>query len=154
MRNLAELIEQYLRGILTQNNMVELQRRELAKIFRCAPSQINYVLETRFTLDRGFIVESKRGGGGYIRITQVKWQSAANLPQLVKELVPESLNQSETEVLLSGLVQKELIGAEAAQLALQLMVNDFRDLPAEYADYLRSKFLKALLLVLGSREQE
>jgi transcriptional regulator CtsR len=154
MRNLAELIEQYLRGILTQNNMVELQRRELAKIFRCAPSQINYVLETRFTLDRGFIVESKRGGGGYIRITQVKWQTAANLPQLVKELVPESLNQDETEILLSGLVQKELISAEAAQLALQLMVNDFGDFPAEYADCLRSKFLKALLLVLGSRDQE
>ncbi len=154
MRNLAELIEQYLRGILTQTNMVEMQRRELAKIFRCAPSQINYVLETRFTLDRGFIVESKRGGGGYIRITQVKWQTAANLPQLVKELVPDSISQNEAELLLSDLVQKELIDAEDAQLALQLMINDFEDFPPEYAGHLRSKFLKALLLVLGSKDRE
>ncbi len=154
MRNLAELIEHYLRGILTQTNTVELQRRELAKIFRCAPSQINYVLETRFTFDRGFLVESKRGGGGYIRITQIKWKSAVDLPQLINELIPGSLNQNEAAALVSGLVEKELIGPEAAQLALQLMAHDFGDLPDEYAGCLRAKFLKALLLVLGSQEQE
>jgi transcriptional regulator CtsR len=153
MRNLAELIEQYLRGILLQNQMVELQRRELAKIFRCAPSQINYVLETRFTLDRGFIVESKRGGGGYIRITQVKWQSADNLPQLIEELIPKSICENDAEGLLINLVNKELINADAAQMAFQMMIKEFADLPAEYADCLRAKFLKALLLVLGSQEQ-
>lgn len=154
MRNLAELIEQYLRGILMQNNIVELQRRELAKVFRCAPSQINYVLETRFTLDRGFIVESKRGGGGYIRITQIKWQSSDNLPQLIDELIPNSLQEHDSEILLSSLVERELISSGAAQLAFQLMIKDFSDLPSEYADFLRARFLKALLLVLGSQERE
>lgn len=154
MRNLAELIEQYLRGIITQNHMVEVQRCELAKIFRCAPSQINYVLETRFTLDRGFLVESKRGGGGYIRITQVKWQTADNLPQLLKELIPNSVCENDAEDLLSNLVNKELLSAPTAQLAFRLMINDFADLPSEYADCLRAKFLKALLLMLGSQDQE
>jgi transcriptional regulator CtsR len=153
MRNLAELIEQYLRGILLQNQMVELQRRELAKIFRCAPSQINYVLETRFTFDRGFIVESKRGGGGYIRITQVKWHSD-NLPQLIEELIPKAISENDAEGLLENLVSKELISADVAQMAFQMMIKEFADLPREYADCLRAKFLKALLLVLGSKEQE
>lgn len=154
MRNLAELIEQYLRNILLQNQMVELQRRELAKIFRCAPSQINYVLETRFTLDRGFIVESKRGGGGYIRITQVKWQSADNLPQLIEQLIPKTICENDAEELLFNLVNKELINTEAAQMAFQMMTKEFADLPTQYADCLRAKFLKALLLVLGSQEHE
>jgi transcriptional regulator CtsR len=154
MRNLAELIEQYLRNILLQNQMVEVQRRELAKIFRCAPSQINYVLETRFTFDRGFIVESKRGGGGYIRITQVKWQSADNLPELIEHLIPKALCASDSEDLLVNLVNKELLNADTAQMALQMMMKEFADLPPEYADCLRAKFLKALLLVLGSQEQQ
>lgn len=154
MRNLAELIEQYLRNILVQNQMVELQRCELAKIFRCAPSQINYVLETRFTLDHGFIVESKRGGGGYIRITQVKWQSADNLPQLIEQLIPKTICENDAEGLLISLVTKELINADAAQMAFQMMTKEFADLPVEYADCLRAKFLKALLLVLGSQEHE
>ena len=63
MGSLADLIEQYLQQLLAQANQVELQRRELAKMFRCVPSQINYVLETRFTVDRGYLIESRRGGG-------------------------------------------------------------------------------------------
>ena len=153
MRNLAELIEQYLRNILVQHQMVEIQRRELAKIFRCAPSQINYVLETRFTFDRGFIVESKRGGGGYIRITQVKWQNDDNLPQLIEQLIPKSICENETGNLLVNLVNQELITADKAQMVLQMMNKEFADLPPEYANCLRAKFLKALLLILGSQEQ-
>lgn len=154
MGNLSELIEQYLRGILMQKKTVELQRRELAKIFRCAPSQINYVLETRFTLERGFLVESKRGGGGYIRITQVAWNTSENLPQLIENVIPNSLSTAELENLLTRLVEQNLISPEMAQLSFYVMLRDFSELPTEYACSVRAKFLKALLLVLGSKVQE
>ena len=74
MRNISDIIEQYLKQVidLSNNNVIEIKRNEIADRFECVPSQINYVINTRFTLERGFVVESKRGGGGYIRIIKVK----------------------------------------------------------------------------------
>jgi len=71
MGNLADAIERYLHQLLMEHEPLEVQRRELALLFRCVPSQINYVLETRFTTARGYVVESRRGGGGYIRISRL-----------------------------------------------------------------------------------
>lgn len=150
MSNLADLIEQYLRAVLAQQNMVELQRRELAKMFRCAPSQINYVLETRFTFDQGFIIESKRGGGGYIRITHLKRKTPVNLPELLNELVPEKIKREDVEKVLSKLVSKGVIRSENTQLILLLMEKELEDLPDDYANLFRAKFIKTLSLVIGS----
>ena len=74
MRNISDIIEKYLKQVidLSNNNAIEIKRNEVADRFDCVPSQINYVINTRFTLERGFVVESKRGGGGYIRIIKVK----------------------------------------------------------------------------------
>lgn len=154
MGNLADFIEQYLRNILIQQSRIELQRRELAKMFRCAPSQINYVLETRFTLERGYIVESKRGGGGFIRITQIPWQSEPNFLQVIENLIPDRVIEGNMESLVSGLARKNLLTIDEAQLCLELMDKYFKDLPPESAAYMRSKFVKALLLVLGLRTKE
>ncbi|TCL61975.1 transcriptional regulator [Hydrogenispora ethanolica] len=154
MGNLADFIEQYLRRMLEAQSIVELQRRELAKMFRCAPSQINYVLETRFTLERGYLIESKRGGGGFIRITQVKWESDDNLPATIEQLIPEQVGAAEVEHLLYRLADHQLIGAAEAQLAQSLIERNFSDLPPEIAGSLRSRFLKMLLMVLGSKFQK
>ncbi len=150
MGNLADLIEQYLRAILAQQNMVELQRRELARMFRCAPSQINYVLETRFTFDQGYMIESKRGGGGYIRITHVQWQTPMNLPELLDSLISDKVQREEVESILSRLVSEGIVRPEKAQLILLLMEKELSDIPDGYGDYLRAKFLKTLSLVIGS----
>ena len=64
MSSLSDLIEQYLREQLARAESIEIQRRQLARMFRCVPSQINYVLETRFTIHHGYLVHSRRGGGG------------------------------------------------------------------------------------------
>jgi len=153
MGNLADFIEQYLRNILLQQAKVELQRRDLAKMFRCAPSQINYVLETRFTLERGFIVESKRGGGGYIRITPAPWVNEAGYLERLEELIPEAVSEQKVAEILTGLVEKDLLGAGEAQLCLELMARYFSDLPLETAANLRSKFFRAVLLILGLRDK-
>jgi transcriptional regulator CtsR len=155
VRNLADFIEQYLTGILAGQSKIELKRQELAKMFRCAPSQINYVLETRFTFDRGFLVESKRGGGGYIRISQIPWRMEGSLPQLMNEIIPDAIKEEETAAVLAGLVRRELLGLEEAQLCLKLVERDFVDVPLEISDYLRARFIRsAVLLLLGVKNKE
>ena len=150
MGNLADLIEQYLRGILAQQNMVELQRRTLARMFRCAPSQINYVLDTRFTFDQGYIIESKRGGGGYIRITHLQWETPQSLPELLDSLIPEKVAREDVGKILNRLVKEGVVNSEKAQLILLLTKRELADLPSdEYGDYLRAKFIKTISLVTG-----
>ena len=72
MATISDVIENFILSTLGQNNDLNLSRNELADYFNCAPSQINYVLTTRFNLNRGFIIQSQRGGGGYIRIVRIK----------------------------------------------------------------------------------
>ncbi len=69
---MSDIIEAYLNAILAEQRQVEIRRSEIAERFNCVPSQINYVLKTRFTPQRGYAVESKRGGGGYIRIVKAQ----------------------------------------------------------------------------------
>ncbi|MDO3655591.1 CtsR family transcriptional regulator, partial [Bacillus subtilis] len=80
-QNISDIIEQYLKEVLDQNGreILEIKRNEIADKFQCVPSQINYVINTRFTSERGYIVESKRGGGGYIRIIKVKMNDEVDL---------------------------------------------------------------------------
>ncbi|HYG58005.1 MAG TPA: CtsR family transcriptional regulator, partial [Symbiobacteriaceae bacterium] len=75
MANLADDIEQFLKHLMGDTGVAEVQRATLAAQFGCAPSQINYVMATRFTPERGYIVESRRGGGGYIRITRLNLEA-------------------------------------------------------------------------------
>src|SRR5699024_12829864 len=72
--SISDIIEQYLKKILQQNEekMIEIKRSEIADQFQCVPSQINYVINTRFTIEKGYQIESKRGGGGYIRIIRIE----------------------------------------------------------------------------------
>ena len=72
MANISEQIEKFLIATLGENDSIDITRNSLAEYFSCVPSQINYVLETRFTVDRGYIVESKRGGGGFVKISKIK----------------------------------------------------------------------------------
>lgn len=78
MASLADLIESYIKQQLrsSENQAIAISRAQLAELFSCVPSQINYVLTTRFTLERGYMIESRRGGGGYIRIVRVNQESA------------------------------------------------------------------------------
>ncbi|MBS2905119.1 CtsR family transcriptional regulator, partial [Klebsiella pneumoniae] len=75
MARLSDIIEEFIKEMFnnnSNNNVIFIQRNELADQFRCAPSQINYVLTTRFTYEKGYLIESKRGGGGHIAIKQLE----------------------------------------------------------------------------------
>lgn len=80
MRNISNIIENHLKIILDQSKKgyIEIQRSELADQFQCVPSQINYVINTRFTVEKGYLVESKRGGGGFIRIRRCNLSKTKN----------------------------------------------------------------------------
>ena len=85
---LSDTIEQFIKTMLTHDeNEIELKRNELAEYFNCAPSQINYVLATRFTPDHGYLIQSRRGGGGYIRIFRMQQDTSEQLVYLLEERV-------------------------------------------------------------------
>lgn len=114
MRNVSENIEQYLKHILEQSpeGMVEIQRNELADEFQCVPSQINYVISTRFTLEKGYIVESKRGGGGFIRIQKkVKLTSHGEILDHIFRTVGNQIDQAASEGLIYQLKERNHVSS-------------------------------------------
>ena len=114
---LSDAIEQFIKTMLTQDEReIELKRNELAEYFNCAPSQINYVLATRFTPDHGYIIESRRGGGGYIRIFRMEQDTSEQLLYLLHERVGEAIPALEASHLISQLKERNLIEASEASL--------------------------------------
>lgn len=99
-----------------KDEWTKIQRNELAQIFNCVPSQINYVISTRFSPERGYMVETRRGGGGYVLIRRSN----------MRGVVSDSLTQSQCVDLLNGLLQRELITKREGQMILG-MVDGFDD---------------------------
>ncbi|VKI80449.1 CtsR family transcriptional regulator [Streptococcus pneumoniae] len=110
-KNTSDHIEAYIKAILDQSGIVELQRSQLADTFQVVPSQINYVIKTRFTESRGYLVESKRGGGGYIRIGRIEFSSHHEMLRELLYSIGERVSQEIYEDILQLLVEQELMKA-------------------------------------------
>ncbi|MDQ1910910.1 CtsR family transcriptional regulator [Paenibacillus sp. GD4] len=150
MRNISEIIEMYLKQILQQSpeGVVEIQRNELADQFDCVPSQINYVISTRFTLEKGYIVESKRGGGGYIRIQRIELNSHGNLLDHIFQTISSHIDQSASEGLLYQLEEGQYISSREAALMKAAISREVLAFKLPLRDELRAKILKAMLISL------
>ncbi|AZB41222.1 CtsR family transcriptional regulator [Bacillus sp. FJAT-42376] len=150
MRNISDIIEQYLKQVLdmSEEEIVELKRSEIADKFQCVPSQINYVINTRFTAERGYVVESKRGGGGYIRIIKVQSNDDAHLLDQILDLAGDRIPQASAEDIIMRLAAEQVISAREAKIMLSVMDRSvlYVDLPLR--DELRSRMLKAMLTSL------
>ena len=110
---LSDTIESFIKQLLSQDETeVELKRNELAEYFGCAPSQINYVLATRFTPDHGYVIESRRGGGGYIRIVRVVQSTGQHLLYLIHERIGETISETEAAHIIGQLAERKLITAQ------------------------------------------
>ncbi len=145
MSVLSNAIEEFIKEMLSFGE-TELQRNELAQRFGCAPSQINYVLTTRFSLDRGYIITSRRGGGGYIKITRIKLDKDGCLLELVMRLAKQPLTNKEAKGMLAQLYELgALTGREAALMYAALETLTVSE--AE-ADATRSKVMRAMLTAL------
>jgi len=148
-KSISEVIEQHLKRIIeqSQSGMIELQRSELAELFQCVPSQINYVISTRFSIEQGYIVESKRGGGGYIRIRQVGLESDAALLDMIRTL-GSSLSQREAEGLVDRLEREEFLTIREANMLRAASRRDVLLLELPLRDEVRARLVANMLMVL------
>lgn len=150
MGNISDIIEGYLKQILESEGTghIEIKRSAIADQFQCVPSQINYVISTRFTAERGYIVESKRGGGGYIRITRVRAHSKKDLIEAMFEQIGEELPQSVSEDITYRLIDEDVISKREAKLILAATDRTVLRLPLPARDQLRANILKAMLTTI------
>lgn len=153
VRNISDVIEQYLKQVLTTSGkeIVEIKRSEIADKFQCVPSQINYVINTRFTIERGYIVESKRGGGGYIRIIKVKSNDAAHLIDQILGIIDRRISQTSAEDLILRLVNEDVISRREAKIMMSVIDRSVLYIDLPYRDELRARMIKAMLTSLKYR---
>ncbi|TMW69995.1 CtsR family transcriptional regulator [Alteribacter natronophilus] len=147
MRNISDVIENYLKEILEQSRdeAVEIKRSEIAEHFQCVPSQINYVISTRFTLEKGYIVESKRGGGGYIRITKARAADREELFNQVTAVIGRGIAQQSAENIISRLLEEDAVSKREAGLMISATDRHVINLPLPARDEVRAAVLKAMI---------
>ena len=151
---LSDAIEQFIKAMLTQEEPeVELKRNELAEYFGCAPSQINYVLATRFTPDHGYIIESRRGGGGYIRIFRMQQDTSEQLMYLFNERIGDSIDQLSAAHLIQQLLEREIISPSDAALMNAAISQQALSLPlpSDMKNALRAKILRSMLTEIARK---
>ncbi|MGB9779896.1 CtsR family transcriptional regulator [Caldanaerobacter sp.] len=149
MARLSDLIENFIKELMEEagKHYVEIQRNELANVFNCAPSQINYVLETRFTIDKGYIIESKRGGGGYIKI--YKTSVSNNWINQIIESVGDSISESKAKYYIDALLDHNFITQREARLMKVVMNDKVLPFSQEEKNALRAVLLKAFLMEIA-----
>lgn len=150
LRNVSDIIEGYLKEILklTEKDVVEVKRSELAERFQCVPSQINYVLKTRFSTERGYIVESKRGGGGYIRIIKVQSDDHEELLNDMMRLINGRITQTSSTSIILRLYEEDVINNREAKMMASAIDRSVLNLSIPLRDEVRANIMKAMLQAL------
>ncbi|MDD2494157.1 MAG: CtsR family transcriptional regulator [Tissierellia bacterium] len=144
---LSDIIEEFIKELMDENGVIDLQRNLLAQQFDCSPSQINYVLTTRFNNDKGYIVESRRGGGGYIRVYKVESSKYNNLEKLLAETIGDSITINKAYDLIDVFKEKKLI-SEREQNIMKRALSDraFNKVVQDDRNKLRADILKEMIL--------
>lgn len=148
MANLADHIERYLKQQIMNSGVLEIQRAALASHFGCAPSQINYVLSTRFTEERGYVVESRRGGGGYIRIIRLNLEVGDDLHDLVVDKIGSEVTQDEALGYIEQLEENSIIDRREAAIMRAAVKRDTLMVDLPLRDMIRANLLKKMILAI------
>ena len=150
MRNISDVIEAHLKKIIKNNKhkIAEIKRSEIADQFACVPSQINYVINTRFTPEKGYHVESKRGGGGYIRIQRMAVNSKNSLIDELIDLVRPVVDQRVAVAVIERLYEQEYISVREANVIISAIDREVLAFQLPLRDELRSRILVAMLRAL------
>lgn len=148
---MSDLVAQYILEILEQQNgSAEIQRNELAGSLGCVPSQINYVITSRFTPEQGYIVESRRGGGGYIRISRVNMDRGTAVMHIINS-VGNNLDKATAEAMLNNMLERGLIEVIPAKIiASALSDRTLTHIDQDRRDVVRADLFKNMLLALNS----
>lgn len=157
VNSLVQQIEEYIMQLLAQSHgAIRLQRNELAEVFKCVPSQISYVLNTRFTIERGYVVESQRGGGGFVRVCKLEFEHPEKtFLDMAIEVIGENLSQQKAINLLNALQEREILTTRESTILQALMHRRNLAIDLPYRDYIRARLLKAALgAIMKSGEQK
>ena len=148
---MSDLVAQYILEMMeTQNGIAEIQRNELAGNLGCVPSQINYVITSRFTPEQGYVVESRRGGGGYIRISRVKMDRGTALMHIINS-VGNTLDKATAEAMINNMIARQMLEMQSAKIiASALSDRTLTHIEQEKRDLIRADLFKNMLLTLDT----
>ena len=144
---ISDIIEEFIKDMFDDNEFIEIQRNDLAQQFNCVPSQINYVISTRFKPSQGYYVESKRGGGGCIKIQRINLEKEEYLMHIINNIQNE-ITQSEVDILISDFLSYDLISQKEAKLLKVATSDNVLTLSTDIKDKIRAKIFKNMLLNL------
>jgi len=144
-RTISDIIEEFIMSSLEEDKFIELSRNDLAKFFSCVPSQINYVLNTRFTVNRGFMVESQRGGGGYIKVVRVQ-DNNSNFLKNALEICAKPLSVVEGNQLLEHMKNKQLITEREMELLKSTISAKSLNNPINIDNKLRANIMQQVIM--------
>ena len=144
---ISDSIEKFIKDLFSDDEYIEIQRNELAEQFNCAPSQINYVISTRFKPSQGYYVESKRGGGGHIRIKRVNPSTTNYLMHIITSIGNE-ITSNEVDIFISNSLSYNIINETEAKLLKVATSDNVLTLPQDIKDKIRANIFKNMLLNL------
>ena len=145
---ISDVIEEFIKDMLKDNDeFIEIQRNELAEHFKCVPSQINYVISTRFNPSQGYYVESKRGGGGHIRIRKVNITKGNYLMHIINS-IGDTLTANEADIFISNLLSYKMINELEAKLLKVATSDKVLTVSQDIKDSLRANIFKNMLVNL------
>ncbi len=145
---ISDIIENFIKEQLRQEQFIEIQRNELADRFNCVPSQINYVIQTRFKPSQGYYVESKRGGGGHIKIKKVTLNTDDYIMHIIANM-ENSITAKEVDIYISNFLTYEIINEKEAKLLKVATSDNVLNVPYEIKDKLRANIFKNMILNLN-----
>lgn len=143
---MSDIIEEFIKDLFDdENEAIEIQRNELAEHFNCVPSQINYVISTRFKPSQGYYVESRRGGGGHITIKKVNNTKKDYIMHIINN-IGQNLTSNEVDILISDFLSYNIIDKKEAKLLKVATSDNVLGLPKELKDEVRARIFKNMLL--------
>lgn len=144
---LSDGIEKFLLELIEESGEAEIQRNTLAGHFGCVPSQINYVIQTRFTAERGYVIESRRGGGGYVKITRAEIPKD-NYKMHIINTIGQSIDFETAKVFIKNMLDYNKITEREARIMLSALSDNALSMSLTSRDVMRAALLKNMLLNL------
>ena len=144
---MSDMIEEFIKDLFEDEDMIEIQRNDLAEHFNCVPSQINYVISTRFKPSQGYYVESKRGGGGHIKIKKVNITKSNYFMHIINS-IGDVITAQEVDIFISNFLSYGLISEIEAKLLKVATSDNVLKLPTQTRDEVRARIFKNMLINL------
>lgn len=145
---MSDIIEEFIKELFEEEDSIEIQRNELAEQFKCVPSQINYVIATRFKPSQGYYVESRRGGGGHITIKKVNNTKSDYIMHIINNIGSE-ITSNEVDILISDFLTYDILEAKEAKLLKVATSDNVLQLDKNAKDQVRARIFKNMLLNLS-----